>query len=216
MSKVDPFVMRHVSLGDEPTDADIRIGVEVLDDGGIVAYPTDTLYGLAVDPTRDSAVKRLCQLKQRSLDSGLPLIAASLTQVETCLGALPSLGRHLCERFWPGPLTLVFTPENTISSGVCAADGSVAVRVPRCLVACRLAELSGHPITATSANFAGVKPPSTAEGVASQLVGKIDLVLGTKGSLGGSASTIVDVRGSEPLLIRNGAIAWNCVLQSTG
>ena len=206
--------MRHVSIGEEPKDADLRIGVDVLVGGGIVAYPTDTLYGLGIDPTQESAVKRLCRLKQRSLGAGLPLIAASLTQVETFLGALPGLGRLLCERFWPGPLTLVFTPKSTINIGVCAADGSVAVRVPRCLVARRLAELSDHPITATSANLSGMKSASTAEGVASQLVGQIDLVLGQKGPLGGSASTIVDVRGNEPVLIRDGVIAWNRVLQS--
>ena len=205
---------RQVSVGDDPQSGGVKLGAEVLASGGIVVYPTDTLYGLGVDPTRKAAVDRLCRLKQRPVGAGLPLIAANLTQVESCLGVVPPLGRRLCERFWPGPLTLVFTPRRYLVTGVCAVDGSVAVRVPRCAVACRLAELGGQPITATSANLAGEAPATTAMAVASQLALKVDLVLEAEGPLSGAASTIVDVRGVHPVLIRKGAVAWDRVLQS--
>ena len=205
---------KQIVVGDDPESEGVRLGVEVMARGGIVVYPTDTLYGLGVDPTRRAAVERLCRLKQRQGGTGLPLIAANLTQVETCLGSVPYLGRRLSDRFWPGPLTLVFTPRQTLVPGVSAVDGSVAVRVPRCAVACRLAELGGQPITATSANHTGALPAATADGVASQLTSEVDLVLAGTKPLSGAASTIVDVRGDDPVLIRKGAITWYDVLQS--
>ena len=121
-----------VLVGDDPTSATLRAAVEVLSSGRIVAYPTDTLYGLAVDPRQDAAVDRLCRVKGRARVVGVPLIAANLRQVESCLGALPPLGRQLARRFWPGPLTLVFEPEAALVPGMHAVDGSLAVRVPRC------------------------------------------------------------------------------------
>ena len=207
-------MLKQIVVGDDPDSKGVRLGAEVMGRGGIVVYPTDTLYGLGVDPTRSVAVERLCRLKQRQEGAGLPLIAAHLTQVEACLGSVPYLGRRLSEQFWPGPLTLVFTPSQTLVPGVCAVDGSVAVRVPQCAVACRLAELGGQPITATSANHAGIPPAATARGVASQLTLQVDLVLAGVRRLSGAASTIVDVRGDAPVLIRKGAIAWDHVLQS--
>ena len=205
---------RLVRLAGGAPDEALRPAADALIAGGIVAYPTDTLYGLGADPTQAPAIERLCRLKSRSARAGVPLIAASEAQVESAAGVLPPLGRRLAARFWPGPLTLVFEPAASFAAGVCAADGSVAIRVPRAPAARRLAELCGVPITATSANLAGRPPAATAAEIVAGLGGAVALVLQQATALTGAPSTIVDVRGARPLLIREGAVAWSRVLQS--
>ena len=206
--------VQRVLIGDNPDTATLGAAVDVLASGGIVAYPTDTLYGLAVDPRQAAAVDRLCRLKGRAHGVGVLLIAASLQQVESCLGALPSMGRRLARRFWPGALTLVFDPETALVPAVHATDGTLAVRVPRCDIARRLADLGGHPITATSANRAGMTPSATGRDVVALLGPAVELILEQRGRLTGKASTIVDTRGAHPVLLRDGAVPWDRVLQS--
>ena len=205
---------RIVRLDDAAPDEALRPAAGALLGGGIVAYPTDTLYGLGVDPTRGPAVEALCRLKTRSAHTGIPLIASTLAQVQSEVGVLPQLGHRLAARFWPGPLTLVFEPEAGFAVGVCAADGSVAIRVPAAPAARRLAALCGGPITATSANRAGRRPAATAAEVVAALGSAVALVLDGPAALVGPASTIVDVRGRDARLIREGAVAWERVLQS--
>ena len=205
---------RVVRLDEDAPEPALRQAAAALAVGGIVAYPTDTLYGLGVDPRQAPAVERLCRLKTRSAGAGIPLVAASLAQVESGAGALPPLGRRLADRFWPGPLTLVLEPAAAFPPGVCADDGSVAVRVPRGFAARRLAALCGGPITATSANLAGRPPAATAAAVAAELGVAVAVVLEQRTALTGPPSTIVDVRGRRPRLLREGAVAWERVLQS--
>jgi L-threonylcarbamoyladenylate synthase len=194
-------------------DTALRAAVEVLTDGGIVAYPTDTLYGLAVDPRQAAAVERLGRLKDRVSGAGLLLIASSLRQVESALGPLSPLGRRLARRFWPGPLTLVFDPDVALASGVHATDGSLAVRVPGCDLARRLACLVGHPLTATSANRTGEAPAAIGRDVVEVFGSAVALTLELRGPLRGEASTIVDTRGTHPTLLRAGVVQWDRVLQ---
>ena len=194
---------------DIPQDA-----VDALRRGDIVAYPTETLYGLAVDPRQPHAVARLRRVKGREARLGLPLIAGSLTQVESDLGPLPRLGRRLAETFWPGPLTLIFVPTADLDAGITAADASVAVRVPGAEPARRLALVCGHPITATSANPAGKRPAATGDEVESLFGPVVSLILEQSGALQGAPSTIVDIRGDAPVLVRAGIVSWDRVLQS--
>ena len=205
---------RLLSLDGDAPDEALRSAADALAAGSIVAYPTDTLYGLGVDPTQASAVERLLRLKTRSAQAGIPLIASTQAQVEAAAGGLPPLGRRLASEFWPGPLTLVIEPEAAFADGVCAADGSVAIRVPRAPAARRLAALLGVPVTATSANLAGRRPAATAAEVVAGLGGAVALVLEQAAALTGPPSTIVDVRGARPLVVREGAVAWDRVLQS--
>ena len=194
---------------DIPQDA-----VDALRRGEIVAYPTETLYGLAVDPRQPDAVARLRRVKGREARLGLPLIAGSLTQVESDLGPLPRLGRRLAETFWPGPLTLIFVPTADLDAGITAADTSVAVRVPGAEPARRLALACGYPITATSANPAGTRPAATGDEVESLFGAVVSLILEQSGALQGAPSTIVDIRGVAPVLVRAGIVSWGRVLQS--
>ena len=208
------MTVQRVLVGADPDNATLRAAVDVLASGGIVAYPTDTLYGLAVDPRQAVAVDRLSRLKGRAHGGGVVLIAASLQQAESSLGALPPLGRRLSRRFWPGALTLVFEPQAALVPAIHATNGSLAVRVPRCDIARRLATLFGHPITATSANRAGMTPGATGRDVVAGLGPGLGLILEQRGRLTGKASTIVDVRGGQPVRLRDGAVQWDRVLQS--
>ncbi len=196
-------------VGDVPHDA-----LDALRHGEIVAYPTDTLYGLAVDPRQREAVARLRRVKGRAGLSGLPLIAGSLAQVESGLGPLPPLGRRLAATWWPGPVTLIFMPTANLADGVTAADASVAVRVPGTEPARRLALASGYLITATSANPAGETPAATGEEVENLFGPLVSITLEQAGVLRGEPSTIVDIRGVAPVLVRAGVVPWDRVLQS--
>ena len=197
-----------------PDPETLRRCVALLARGGIVAYPTDTLYGLAVDPRRPDAVERLFRAKGRPAEMAVPLIAASPEQVARRAGRLTPLARALAECFWPGPLTLVLEALAGTSPRLLAAGGTVAVRVPDHAVARALARELGHPVTATSANRSG-SPPATSAAAAVAAVGR-DLagVVDAGPAETTLPSTIVDVRGAAPVLLRPGAVAWERVLES--
>jgi L-threonylcarbamoyladenylate synthase len=196
-----------------PSPDALQHAAAVLARGGVVAYPTDTLYGLAVDPARESAVEALFRIKARQARQAIPLVAADLTQVEQ-VGRMTPLAAILALRFWPGPLTLVIGARPGLSDAVHAGTGRVAIRIPDHRLAQGLAAAAGRALTSTSANRSGEAAPSTADGVASALGDEVDLLLDGGPSPGGLPSTIVDVAGDEPLLLRPGAVAWDRVLES--
>jgi L-threonylcarbamoyladenylate synthase len=187
--------------------------VEVLRNGGVVAYPTDTLYGLAVDPRSAVAVAGLFALKGRDAASAIPLIAASVEQARTA-AEFSDLALKLAKSFWPGPLTIVLPAFAVITRELLGTGSTVALRVPAHLTAQALAARHGFCITSTSANRSGEPPATTAEQVSNELMPAIDLVLDGGPSPGGAPSTIVDVTGDRPRLVRAGAIAWERVLES--
>ena len=203
--RVDPVV---------PEVAVVRKAAAVLAAGGLVAFPTDTFYGLAIDPRMPGAVEQLLRVKTRSTAAGIPLIASDLAQVESDLGALTLSSGRLARRFWPGPLTLVVDASAALDPRLLAGGETIAVRVPDHAVARALAAALGHPITSTSANRSRVSPPTTAAGVVTALGSELTLVLDAGPSPGGAPSTIVDARGTNPLLLRAGVVPWDCVVQS--
>src|SRR5262245_1598136 len=178
-------------------------------DGGIVAIPTDTLYGLACDPFRADSVARVFAVKGRAAERALPLIAADGAQVAAHLGTLTPLGARLAERFWPGPLTLILAAPPSLVRDVTGDTGAVGVRVPADDVARAIAAACERPITATSANISGGPSTSNPDEVERTLGDRIDLLIDTGFTRGGSPSTIVDVTSTAPRLVRAGAIAWD-------
>lgn len=203
MLRVDP---------DRVTGTDLQAAVEWLRAGNVVAFPTDTLYGLAVDPTSAAAVRSLFHVKGRDASAALPLIAGSLEQVqEFC--ELGDLSRRLAAAFWPGPLSLVCNAPASIAREVHGGLRTVAIRVPRHPVSRALALAWGAPLTATSANLSGGPPARTAADAATLADARV-LVVDGGDAPGGPPSTIVDARGETPALVREGAIAWNRVLHS--
>jgi L-threonylcarbamoyladenylate synthase len=187
--------------------------VSAIQSGGVVAFPTDTLYGLAVDPRSAFAVDKLFQVKHRARDQAISLIAESTRQVIEQVGTLTPLADRLASRWWPGPLTLIIPASADLCPGVHRGTGKIAVRVPGHAVARALARAVGHAITATSANLSGSPPASSADEVVLALGERVDVVIDLGPTPGGPPSTILDVCGIEPILIRAGAVSWDRVLE---
>lgn len=205
--------MRRVHVAPGAEAAALEAAVDVLRRGGVVAYPTDTLYGLAVDPTSAAAVGRLFAVKARDGAQAIPLIAANLAQARAA-GELTPRDLQVASVFWPGPLALVVPARASVARGVTAADGTVAIRVPAHALARELAARFGGCLTATSANLSGSAPTAAADTVARSLADRIDLLLDAGDAPGGAPSTIVALGNASPRLVRAGAIAWERVLES--
>ena len=191
---------------------DLAEAVSALKSGGVVAFPTDTFYGLAVDPTSAKAVARLFELKGRPASVAIPFVAASRAQVTVWCGLDGDLVT-LADAFWPGPLSLICNAPTTIEPAIHAGLGTVAVRVPAHAVARSLAYAWGSPVPASSANLTGQPPAVTIDDLSS--IASDDLLVIDGGpAAGGAPSTIVDARKRPPTLVREGAIPWERVLHS--
>jgi len=205
-------LIRHV----DPAHPDAGLLAQIaaiIERGGVVAGPTDTLYGLIADPTNANAVLRLYDLKGRPGDRAIPLIASDRAQIETTLGPLPARARILADRWWPGPLSLLIDAGPWVVPAVHGGTGRVAVRVPAHEVARALCRGVGRPLTATSANRSGAPAATTAAEVQAQLDEGLSAILDAGPAPGGPPSTIVDVTGPRPVLIRAGTIPWEHVLR---
>jgi L-threonylcarbamoyladenylate synthase len=187
--------------------------VDVLRDRGVVAYPTDTFYGLAVDPRSPEATSRLFRVKRRSASTAIPLIAASIEQAQRVATFSPA-DLRLAQRFWPGPLTLVMPARPGVADAILAGGKTVAVRVPAHPIARALASEFGFCITATSANASGEPPATSAYDVVSAVGERIDLLLDAGRTEGDAPSTVVEMTGDGPRLIRAGVVPWDRVLES--
>jgi L-threonylcarbamoyladenylate synthase len=192
---------------------DLVPAISALRSGGVVAFPTETFYGLAVDPRSALAVKRVFELKRRAPDRPLPLIAADVDQVIDHVGTMTPLARRLASRGWPGPLTLIIPASSQLCDDVHLSTGKVAVRVPADAVARALARSAGHAITSTSANVSGESPAATPDQVVRSFGAGIDVLIDSGPTSAGLPSTIVDVTGPAPLLIRAGVVPWDRVLE---
>jgi L-threonylcarbamoyladenylate synthase len=205
-----PLVLRVSS--ESPDPAVIREAADLIRRGLVVAYPTDTLYGLAVDPRNAEAVKRLYDLKGRADTSALTLIAADLSHVRAA-GEMTPEAERLAARWWPGPLTIVVRARAILAREMLAGGRTVGIRIPDHAVAGALARDAGFPITATSANRSGANAASTADAVAAALP-DVDAIVDAGPVRGGSPSTIVDASESPVTLLRQGVVAWDKVLRS--
>ncbi|MFH1382003.1 MAG: L-threonylcarbamoyladenylate synthase [Chloroflexota bacterium] len=185
----------------------VRKGIEVMRCGGIVAYPTDTVYGLGAAINLPGAVGRVFAVKQRPLSMAFPVLLANAAQLAQVAKEVPPVARQLIERFWPGALTIVLLKSDFVPDIVTAGSRTVAVRIPAHPVAIALIEGMGVPMVGTSANRSGQISPVTAEGVRTQFGSEIDLVIDGGQSPGGKESTVVDATGMVPVILREGAIS---------
>ena len=192
--------------------AGIDAAAAIVRAGGIVAIPTDTLYGLAADPFRADAVARVFDVKGRTPERALPLIAADVAQIVVAFGPLPAAAQRLAEVFWPGPLTLLLRPPTSLALEVTGGTGRVGVRVPAHDAARALCRACAMPLSATSANISNQPATNNPDEVARTLGARIDLLLDGGKTPGGPPSTIVDATGSALRLVRPGAVDWDEVL----
>jgi L-threonylcarbamoyladenylate synthase len=187
--------------------------VDALQRETVVAFPTETFYGLAADPRSARGVRAIFTLKRRPPDQPLPLVAADREQVARSVGTLTPLATRLAALGWPGPLTLIIPASPQLCEDVHLATGKIAVRVPADPVARLLASAAGYAVTSTSANISGEPPPSTPDRVIASFGDGIGVLIDAGSTPGGLPSTIVDATGDSPVLVRAGAIAWDRVLE---
>ncbi len=185
----------------------IQEAVLVLARGGLVAFPTDTVYGLGAHPLLETAVKKIFEVKGRSDEKALPLLLADNSQLELVANKIPEIAKRLAERFFPGALTLVLFKSDAIPDWVTGGDNKVALRVPNHEVPRSLARALGFPIIGTSANKSGFPPACDAREVVEQLGDNIDLLLDGGPCPGGIPSTVLDVTVSPPKILREGIIS---------
>lgn len=194
------------ALGDPPPDEAIRAAKEALLDGGVVAIPTDTVYGLAADAFRPGATDRLFKVKQRPRDVNLPVLVSGIDEALSLGAAVPSGALALMDRFWPGPVTVVIPCRPGLGADLGDDEATVGVRCPDHPVAMALCWAVG-PLATTSANVHGQPTLCTAAEVDETLGDAVDLVL-DGGRCDGDPSTVVDCTGQEPKLLREGRVPW--------
>jgi len=188
----------------------------ILRRGGVVIYPTDTLYGLGALAACDAAVERVFRLKGRPGDKPLPLLLAGPEEMAGVVESPSPLAWELIRRFWPGALTLVLPRAPGFRSLALAGGDTVALRVPDHPLARALIKAAGGPITGTSANRAGAPGPLTAQEARQQLGDLVDFVLDAGPCPGGVESTVLDLSGERPLLLREGALPREALEAITG
>lgn len=185
----------------------VEQGISVLKEGGIVVFPTDTVYGLGASISIGRAVEQVYQVKQRPRNMALPLLLADKSQIEEVAKIVPQVVWLLADRFLPGALTLVLPKSESVSDMVTGGDKTVAIRIPAHPIPVALIRGVGAPIVGTSANLSGQPSALTAEDVHTQLGDKIDLIIDGGRCPGGLESTIVDLTGETPVILREGAIS---------
>ena len=180
--------------------------IEILKAGGVIAFPTDTVYGLGGDVFSIEAAERIYRVKQRPRHLPLPVLLADPTQMASIVDSVPGIAQFLVRRFWPGGLTLVLPKGSSLPDIITAGGDKVAVRVPGHVVPLALIRGLGAPIIGTSANVSDKPSPATAEDVEQQLGGQVDLIIDMGKCPGGLESTVVDVTGGKPVILRQGII----------
>ncbi|MBI4304246.1 MAG: threonylcarbamoyl-AMP synthase [Chloroflexi bacterium] len=194
----------------------IKKGISILKKGGLVAYPTDTVYGLGASSANYQAVERVYAVKERLRNMPFPLLVANKSQIVELAETVPPVGWLLIEKFLPGGLTIVLPKSKSVPDFLTAGGTTVAVRIPAHPVPIALIEGLGAPIIGTSANLSGQSSPLTAEEVYAQLGNKVDLIIDGGRCPGGKESTIVDVTGETPVILREGAIPRDEIVKVCG
>lgn len=189
----------------------IALACEVIRSGGLIAFPTDTLYGLGCDPHLPTALQQVYAAKGRSASKAIPVLISRADQLESLVSGLPEQSTRLMERWWPGALTLVLPKNPDLPPDLTPYPG-LAVRMPDHPVALSLLDQTG-PLAVTSANLSDHENPQDAQGVLAQLDSVVDLIMDGGSLLGGQASTIIDCMASEPKLLREGPIPFPAILE---
>jgi len=194
-----------VSAGSPDGEA-IRYAAQLISRGGVVGVPTDTFYGLAADPFNLAAVEEIYRVKGRPENRALPILVSSTEQAIPLTRDLPDNFLKLANKFWPGSLTIIVDAAHRMPLKVTANKGRVALRWPKSPVACAVIEQVGGPITGTSANISGFPSCSNADQLVKQLGSRLPLILDSGETGATMSSTIVDLRGEEWRVLREGMV----------
>lgn len=191
---------------DKPEKEKIRKAAKVIKAGGLVAFPTETVYGLGGNALDAEVAKKIYAAKGRPQDNPLIVHIYSLIQLEELVKEIPAKARMLMEKFWPGPLTIIFYKKDVVPFSITGGLDTVAIRMPAHPVALELIKESGVPIAAPSANISGKPSPTCAQDVAEDLSGKIDMILDGGPAEVGVESTVLDISEEIPIILRPGGV----------
>jgi L-threonylcarbamoyladenylate synthase len=194
----------------------LQQAAELLKQGGLVAFPTDTVYGVAAHALKPASVERIYAVKGRMPQKALPVMIARVEDLPSVATDISADTWALAKRFWPGGLTLVMHRTALIPDAVTSNGPTVAIRIPNHPVPLKLIELVGAPLAVTSANQSGHPSPTTAEEVKIELFGKIEVLLDGGRCPGGIESTVINASTGEPVILRQGAISAEELEQTLG
>lgn len=189
----------------DPDEQTLQRAANVVRSGGLIVYPTETLYGVGADATNPLAIKKVHEVKLRAEHKPILIIVDSIEMMSAFVDDVSSAAQMLMEKFWPGPLTLVFKASERVPVELAGGSGTVGIRIPSSHVCLRLLAHLGRPLTSSSANRTGERPSRRISEIQSQLRG-IDLYLDGGELPESEPSTVVDVTGVAPRVLRSGAI----------
>jgi len=198
----------------EPNEAVLREVADMIKEGKLIAYPTETVYGLGTNALDENAVKRLLEVKGRSRKP-ISVVVSDLDHVER-IAEPNEVAMKLMEKFFPGPITVIVKKKDTIPSIVTAGTDKIGIRMPDYKIPLKLAEFSGVPVTSTSANISGKPSPTKPEHVMEDFMGKIDAILDAGETPLKIESTVVDTTTKPPRVLRVGAISLNEIEKVVG
>lgn len=194
----------------DPTQPDLSLiekSVRVVNKGGMIVFPTRTLYGIGVDAFNAAAVNRLFQAKKRPADKPVSVLVRSINDVTSLAAEIPSAAVNFMKTFWPGRLTIVFKARPNVPSILTAETGKIGIRVPEHPVAVKLIAALDRPLTGTSANLSGDSGVNRIADLPLEIIKSVDLVIDSGKLTGGIGSTVVDVTTCPPTIIREGAVS---------
>jgi len=187
------------------TDA-LKEAARVIIAGGLIAFPTDTTYGLGANPFDDGAVERIFELKGRQAGKAILILIDHPQRLGGLVQGISRNAQELMDKFWPGPLTLIFNASHSLREHIIARSGKIGIRLPDSQIARMLAQEAGVPVTATSANVSGKPSALNVNDVRTYFGDKLDLILDAGQSAQAVESTVIDVTCEVPVVVRQGAI----------
>jgi L-threonylcarbamoyladenylate synthase len=202
-----------VKVSETGTERAVAEACRIINEGGVVAFPTETFYGLGVKYDNIFALEKLYEIKKRPKEKAMPLIIGDMKMLDMVASSVSDIARKLMHKFWPGPLTLLLNAKENLSGFITGEAGKVAVRIPGKSFVFDLARSLKFPITATSANISGMPPADTPGNVAKYFGDSLDLLIDAEKTPGGRPSTIVDVTGDEINIMRHGVIPSQEILE---
>jgi len=201
--KVDPLC---------PQPDMIEDAAQIIRTGGVICFPTTSLYGLGADAFNAHAVERIFDIKGRSHQKPILILIQNRQELEKLVRRIPPMAEYIMQKFWPGKITLVFEAGDELPSNLTADTGKIGVRLALHRVAAALIQAVGSPITATSANVSGTPGCSKIADLDAQIADNVDLVLDAGELAGGKGSTVLDVTGEFPEILREGTVSASDIL----
>ena len=196
----------------QPELETIRLAAAVIQQGGVIAFPTRCLYGLGADALNPDAVERIIQIKQRPDNKPILVLIDNRNRLESLVTHIPPAADAIMEAFWPGRVTIVFEARDTLAVQLTAQTGKIGIRLPGHPTASALVKRLKGPVTGTSANLSGNAGCHRSQDLETQLAGQLDFILDAGTLKGGVGSTVVDVTVNPPRIIREGQVGANEIL----